>query len=298
MQRPSSKTDIPPLTGAVCVLCVVIFVMLMGAKDWAIASRWGYYPEDALYEGKWWALITHAFVHREPLHLLFNMAWLWTLGGAMERSVGMLRWLLFLLCAALVSSGIATLGEGWGIGMSGVIYGLCGFGWMVRRRYPEFTRVVTYDTLKLFVGWGVLCVFLTYTKILNVGNLAHLSGFVFGIAVGAMVDWPKWRIPAALGIVVMFGLALTTIYWSPRSAAWTGKQAVKAQKADEWDKAIRGYRRYIDLGGDAEWAWTNLAEIYGYRRDAKNYREAMQELGRLSPYEAAKVRSKYGTPNR
>jgi GlpG protein len=72
----------------------------------AALARWGYVSEERIYEGAHWGLLTNAVVHIQPLHLIFNLYWLWILGGAFERTFGPVRMLLFVICSAVVSSGL------------------------------------------------------------------------------------------------------------------------------------------------------------------------------------------------
>jgi GlpG protein len=220
------------------------------------------------------------------MHLVFNLSWLWALGGAFERTFGSLRWLLFVLLSAFVSSGIQLLSGSDGIGMSGVIYALFGFGWLVRTRYPEFARSLPPNTVQWFLGWGVLCIFLTYANILNVGNFAHLGGLLFGAALGAMVDWPKWRIPAAIGFVVLSGLSVVPIFWNPLSTSWLGVQAEKAFDRKDWPTAAHFYERALARASDEsteKWALINLVRIYRFREDTANFKRVADRLRQLDP---------------
>ena len=59
-------------------------------------------------EGRWWQLLTHAFLHGNIWHLLFNMAGLWFAGRIVERVMGTGRFLaLYVACA--VAGGLAQL---------------------------------------------------------------------------------------------------------------------------------------------------------------------------------------------
>ena len=185
--RPYDRSrPFPVLTALACAVCVVIFLGIntSGAHTDAAFRKWGLLTGEDLYNGAFWSLITTAFVHVEPLHLLFNMLWLWALGSAFEQRFGPLAWIVFVLGSAFVSSGIELLTGELGIGMSGVGYALFGFGWLTRGRLPEFARIVTDQTVMMFVGWGILCIVTTQLGIMHIANLAHGAGFVFGAGVG------------------------------------------------------------------------------------------------------------------
>src|SRR5687768_9461977 len=134
----SGKDDAAPLlTPVACGLCIIAFLGLnfqVADTSWASLSRWGYLPDRAIWEGAPWALVTSVFVHLEIWHIGFNVYWLWILGSCLERNIGSLRWLLFFIAAAWVSSAAELLFTGnSGIGMSGVGYALFGFGWVARK---------------------------------------------------------------------------------------------------------------------------------------------------------------------
>jgi membrane associated rhomboid family serine protease len=78
-------------------------------------------------QGAWWQLITHAFLHGNIWHLLFNMAGLWFAGRIVERVMGTGRFLaLYFACA--VAGGIAQLllegGKFLLLGASGAVCGV------------------------------------------------------------------------------------------------------------------------------------------------------------------------------
>jgi GlpG protein len=144
-------------------------------------ARWGYLPADRIWGGEFWGLISSAFVHVALWHLVFNVAWLWRLGGAVERQVGSAKFLGFVLAAAFVSSAGQLLVSGnTGIGASGVVYALFGFMWQ-RQDVPRFAEVLGRDTASLFFVWLILCLVATFAGFVNIGNTAHISGLIFGI---------------------------------------------------------------------------------------------------------------------
>ncbi|WP_227625007.1 rhomboid family intramembrane serine protease [Fimbriimonas ginsengisoli] len=284
------------MSAASCVLCGIIFVALNANSSggWAATARWGLLPESAIYKGAYWALISSAFVHVQLLHLLFNLSWLWSLGGALERTIGPWRWLLFLLTSAFVSSGLQLALGGMGIGMSGVIYAMFGFAWATRRRFPEMAMMATKGNVQIFVGWGVLCIFLTYTHLMNIGNGAHFGGLLFGLAVGALVDHPKLRIPASLGLVVLTAGAIVPLYWNPLSPLWAAWKADGAFQRNDVPEAIRFTRMYLDRGGDdQEWAWRNLAIVYAHQKDRAHFQEAIDHLKAVNRNEAESLAGDY-----
>lgn len=297
LSRDWRKPKYPVLTIATIVWCVIVFFSVSGqGVTVGQAARFGLFDDYDVFSGAYWGLVTSAFVHVEPIHLLFNLYWLWFIGGALERSIGPLRWIVFCAFAAFVSSGIQLLSGESGIGFSGVGYALFGFGWVARSRYPELARIVTDRTALIFIGWGIFCVVATQIGMMHIGNWAHASGLAFGVATAALTLDGQSRWLGAIGLAVLAAAAVVPVAWNPRSQAWVNVQAVKAHSRGDLATAARWYRQSLSLGGDATWAWSALAAIYGYQRDTARYREALDNLRALDPEEAKDVERTFGSP--
>src|SRR5438876_1215978 len=87
-------------------------------------------------EGQYWRLITAAFLHYGPFHLLLNMLALWWFGSLLEQRIGSGRFLLLYLVSGLAGSAGALL---WSplvptVGASGAIFGILGAGLVLERQ--------------------------------------------------------------------------------------------------------------------------------------------------------------------
>lgn len=296
-----SKLYAAPLTALACLYCAMVFLALNLSQDksWAGAEHWGYFPDSAIWGGQPWALITSVFVHLEIWHIAFNLYWLWILGVILEESIGSLRYAVFFVGAAWVSSAAELLMAGHsGIGMSGVGYALFGFGWIVRDKTPQFKAILNDQTVKIFLGWLVLCVVLTQFHVMRVANWAHLFGLFFGASVGAIYALPRRRWLCALGLVLLLAGSVVPLKWCPLSPDWTSLQAMSAIGKGDEKQAIYWYRRTIKLGGDESWAWTNLAEIYSSRGDKDGYAEALRELHKTDSNAADEIEAEHSKPAR
>lgn len=221
----------PRLTPIACALCLLVYVGLAMQGEnatWAQASRWGYYPDSVIWQGKPWSLITSVFVHFEIFHIAFNVYWLWILGNCLEEEIGPGRWLLFFLAAAWVSSSLQLLTSGaQGIGMSGVGYALFGFGWIARHRMPAFKAILDERTITVFLLWLVGCMVATAFNIMDIANAAHLAGLAFG-AVVAGVFVLRWKLPLSVaGLGLLVGLAVLPLFWCPLSPDWRAIHAAR-----------------------------------------------------------------------
>src|SRR5205814_1426823 len=153
-----------------------------------------------------------------------------------ERTFGPARMFLFVLVSAFVSSGLQSF-DGPGIGLSGVGYALFGFGWVGRRRYPEFARVVNERTIQMFVLWGAICVVATQMHIMNIGNVAHLSGLLFGATTAGLMLVPTSRLALTGALALMATGSFASLFWNPHSPIWVGEQALKAERKGDFDSA-------------------------------------------------------------
>ncbi len=253
-------------------------------------SRYGNLPPSAIWGGKYWALITSVFVHREWLHFAFNIYWLWILGGALERVIGPLRMLAFFLMAAIVSSGVEFAVSGsTGIGASGVVYAIFGFMWIASYRVGTFKKAVPKQIIVLFLGWGVICILATLLKTMNVGNAAHISGLLFGAGVATVFVVRKRVRLAVAGLSGLILIATVPLFWCPWSAGWVSKQAYDAHLRHDYGNAVRWYQRSIDLGGNTEWAFENMARAYHAMGDKSKYEEKLERLRLVNPNAADQV---------
>jgi membrane associated rhomboid family serine protease len=191
----------PIVTYVVIGLCVLIFV-------WASADRVGMYlhlvqPIHDLPSG-WWALFSTTLVHIEVTHLVFNLVAFLVLGQIVELTAGKIRFVILLVLVAWMASFSQLFFErAFGIGLSGVVYGVFGFmlgAAPVNRFYLWFVR----KNAPILIGWAVLCVILTQFKLLNIANAAHFGGLIFGALCGLYYGLPRLR-------WVFAALVLTTL---------------------------------------------------------------------------------------
>ncbi len=145
--------------------------------------------------GEYWRLITPIFLHFGLMHIAFNMAMLWFVGQRIELLQGSVRMLGICMVIGLGSNIMqATYSEAaiFG-GMSGVVYGLLGYGWVWSMMRPEknlmIPNVILYFSLFMMVmGFAGLVGALGAGK---VANVAHLGGLIMGCLMGfgaALID--------------------------------------------------------------------------------------------------------------
>ncbi|MDB5351070.1 MAG: putative rane protein [Planctomycetota bacterium] len=156
----------------------------------------------AVKRGQLWRLITPIFLHFGVMHLVFNMLWLYQLGGLIELRKGHLAMAALVLVSALVSN----LGEYfWDLqrhgadypirfgGMSGVVYALFGYCWMKSDYDPEADMKLPSNTIVWMLIWLVFCM---SGAIGPIANAAHVIGLFVGMLIGLtphlLREWRWW----------------------------------------------------------------------------------------------------------
>lgn len=137
-------------------------------------------PLRDVRRGQVWRLITPIFLHFGAIHLIFNMFWLFDLGGQIERARGSLFLGLLVLAGSVVPNVAEYFWSGpfFG-GMSGVVYALFGYVWIKGKYEPHLNMGVSQQTVLILMIWLVICMI---GIIPNVANMAHFIGLVVGVA--------------------------------------------------------------------------------------------------------------------
>ncbi|WCJ60279.1 rhomboid family intramembrane serine protease [Fontisphaera persica] len=133
-------------------------------------------------QGEFWRLITPIFIHYGPLHLIFNMLWLFQLGSLIEARKGSLYFLLMVGVIAIGSNLAQYLmvNPRFG-GMSGVVYGLFGYAWMRGKYDPSSGMTLASEVVLLMLLWFGVCWF---GLVGPIANAAHTAGLVMGMGWG------------------------------------------------------------------------------------------------------------------
>jgi membrane associated rhomboid family serine protease len=153
---------------------------------------WGANFGPLTVNGQWWRLLSSTFLHAGPLHLIFNMWFLWKLGNYAERIYGNWTFLMIYILSG-VGGGIISLL--WhpkivNIGASGAIFGVAGgLLTFVYRERLNLAQEIKKDDLV-----GIL-VFLGYNLIRGFGqsgivNAAHIGGLFVGLFVTLVLRYP------------------------------------------------------------------------------------------------------------
>jgi GlpG protein len=143
-----------------------------------------------------WRLITPIFIHGNPTHLIFNMFWLFSLGGQIENRRGS-RYMAVLILVLAITSNLgqaleASLTDPRGFafgGMSGVGYGIFGYLLVKVKFDNRDSYYLSQLTILLGIIWFVLCLARSFPEMDNIlsfmpriANTAHTVGFFVGMA--------------------------------------------------------------------------------------------------------------------
>lgn len=144
-------------------------------------------------KGELWRLFTPCLMHKDLLHILFNMLWLWYLGRPIEQRIGPFRMSIFTIIAGVGSNTLQYFMSGpFFLGYSGVVMALAGFIWMREKIAPWEGYPLNRSTI-LFIIFFVVAIFglqvasfffeifSSYQFALNIANAAHISGAIIGV---------------------------------------------------------------------------------------------------------------------
>ncbi len=198
-------------------------VVCPGTKDYADAiarsranptSNLGPFQID---QKPWWVtLFTSMFMHGGILHIAGNMLFLWVFGNNIEDRLGRFKYLLFYLLAGLIAvytqALIDTGSTAPTIGASGAIAGVLGAYALLFPRARVLTLIfiiffvtlVEIPALILLALWFILQFVPALGQVAvgsggdqGVAYFAHVGGFVFGLAVAAVLLRLRPRDPEA-----------------------------------------------------------------------------------------------------
>lgn len=198
-----------PVTVLLIIACLVVAIVSnLGADVMAVRMLFfpeiasgGQLPVIALMTGldsisDWLRTLTPALLHFGPIHLVFNLLWLWFFGRMMEPALGVKSYVAVILIMAFSAnvlqyswSGTSNFG-----GMSGVVYGQLGFIWMWQTLRTDSSLRLPLPMIMVFLVSLVLMEVLASSMIASAAHLGGLlSGMLCGLALAAISTLFKSR---------------------------------------------------------------------------------------------------------
>jgi rhomboid protease GluP len=235
---PPDVRRVPPLTTALLLVNGAFFLAMTlsgGTEVPAILTLFGAKVGGLIDEGQYWRVLSSAYLHIGPVHLLVNGYALYLLGRFVERAYGPRRTLILYTAAALGGGILSTLASPvLSAGASGAIFGLLGVTLLFALRNwsklpPEVRRQ------RFLVVWFLLLPFFAASIAFStasdmVDNWAHLGGLLGGVLVALLFGNPAQHRPvsraadrvATAGAVAAGALTLASLGFAIHSAAAEG----------------------------------------------------------------------------
>ena len=170
--------------------------------------------------GRWWTLLTAAWLHGGILHIFFNVMWIRTLGPEIANLYGPGRMIMIYTFSSITGFGLSTLmyllpiqlpffgGANLTVGASAPIFGLLGA--LVHYGKRTGSSHVGQAGLQYALIMGVLGFIIP-----GVDNSAHLGGFIGGYLGSLMLDPLKPERIDHLAIAVgCLAFTFLAIIWS------------------------------------------------------------------------------------
>jgi membrane associated rhomboid family serine protease len=202
-----------PATFALIALNVVAFLAeVAGGGGAASVNGGGHLIRDAglngpaVADGDVWRIVTAAFLHAGPLHILLNMVALYFLGTLLEPGIGTRRFLGVYVVSMLAGSFGALLlsPHETTVGASGAIFGLLSSAFLVaRHRGMEqlASQIGFYVVLNLAFTLGIPGI--------SIGG--HLGGLVGGALATLVITTAERRHRPGIEALLLAGLGAVAV---------------------------------------------------------------------------------------
>lgn len=195
LARSTPRFFITPIIISINMLMFTLMVlsdvsMFMPRAEQLVS--WGAQFGPLTVNGQWWRHLSSTFLHAGPLHLIFNMWFLWKLGNYAERIYGNWTFLMIYILSGVGGSVISLLchPKTVGLGASGAIFGVVGglLTFLYRERL-NLQKELSGDELigiLVFLGYNLLGGFWQS----GIDNAAHLGGLFVGLFVTLVLRSP------------------------------------------------------------------------------------------------------------
>ncbi len=186
--RTFSLGRFPYFTLLLCLTQGVIFFSLSQGErilglDTLIQAGAKVQP-NILELGETWRLLTANFLHRDILHLVFNMFFLFNVGGTIENAYRLRDYILMLVAAAVTTTTMSVIfSDVASVGASGIVLGLFGSASVFGYKYSE----ILPKRYRRYFGGAVLpyALFILYVGLASrdTDNWGHLGGLLGGLLI-------------------------------------------------------------------------------------------------------------------
>ncbi|ENM5883081.1 rhomboid family intramembrane serine protease GlpG [Vibrio metoecus] len=173
----------------IMALCIIIFALQTFGAGEAIFSAL-HFPAQASQQWQIWRWVSHALLHFSVMHIAFNLLWWWQFGGDLEQRLGSVTLIKLFLVSAILSGAGQYWVEGANFGgLSGVVYALAGYLWIIGQRAPQLGLSLPRSLMGFMLIWLVL----GYVQpFMAIANTAHLTGLISGVVL-AWIDSKRYQ---------------------------------------------------------------------------------------------------------
>ena len=189
----------PVVTYALIAANVVMFILQMAVPG--LQQELFLWPAGVVAYDQYYRLLTSAFLHDGPTHILFNMWALWVIGPALERWLGRTRFVVLYVLSALGGSVLVFLLTPVNVptlGASGAIFGLFG-------ATLALSRKLNFD-MRWIAGLIVINLVITFV-VPSISWQGHIGGLLTGAALGAVYAYGprtnRLAIEAAVSVILL-----------------------------------------------------------------------------------------------
>jgi membrane associated rhomboid family serine protease len=204
---------------------VYVAELIQGGGVYGVNSK--IYEKGVLWapfvaQGDWWRLLTAAFLHYGPFHLLLNMLGLYWFGSLLEQRIGSGRYLLIYLVSGLAGSAGALVVSPTNptVGASGAIFGILGAGLVLEQQ-----RDYVFGGSALGVIIANLVLTFAWSGNISVGG--HIGGLIGGAASTLALTrfgrghaaYGRAGVLGIAGIVAVGVISVAVAYWKVRGYA-------------------------------------------------------------------------------
>jgi membrane associated rhomboid family serine protease len=215
------------VTKALIGINVAVYVAELAQGGGVYGVNSTIYQKGFLYapfvgQGDWWRLMTAAFLHYGPFHLLLNMVGLYWFGSLLERRIGSGRFLLLYLVSGLAGSAGALIvsPNSATVGASGAIFGILGAGLVLEQQ-----RDYVFGGSALGVIVANLVLTFAWSGNISVGG--HIGGLIGGAAATLALSrfgrghaaYGRAGLLGVAGIVAVGILSIGVAYWKVKGYA-------------------------------------------------------------------------------
>ena len=180
----------------VAVTVLVFFVMQFWEKSITEGTFYEHTTEfllqhgalygPGIFEGEWYRLVTHMFLHTDIWHLGNNMLILFCLGNALEHYVGKISYVAIYFFSGILAglgSVVYNTDNIVSVGASGAVFGVVGaMVWLVVKNRGKLEGF-TVPRMVLFVAMSIYAGFVDQ----DVNNAAHIAGFIAGFLLAVLL---------------------------------------------------------------------------------------------------------------